>query len=223
MARRRVRLYGSVVQLTPQAQTFDIMRNRHRKITGHIISFLHNGAESFNTVAGQINDESFPRVKDVNRYVKVVFLGLDKARKDIQIGRLQFQPELCVNFDKVIAWLQMLKQTHPAYHDIQIDDSPERRKAAEALPGQLAQDTYVVGDDAMVRLHERTQVLTTPHRTLVPERVCQHTSFASQTIVARKYSPDARVCVRVFVACIEWDIRTTRRTCAKRACQKKMW
>ena len=183
--RRRVRLYGSVVQLTPQAHTFDIYNNRHRKITGHIISFLHNGAESFHSVAGQINDESYPRVKDVNRYIKVVFLGLDKARKDIQIGRLQFQPDLSVNFDKVIAWLRMLKQTHPAYHDIEIDDSPARRQAAEALPLQLANDTYVVGDDAMARLHERTQV---PY----------HPTFGAKRIVnacRSKNSRDARACV----------------------------
>lgn len=134
------------------------MRNGHRKITGHIISFLHNGAESLNDVASQISDESFPRVKDVKRYVKVVFLGLDKARKDIQIGRLQFQPELTVDFDKVIAWLRMLKQTHPAYHDIKIDASQEQRQAAEALPLELVQETFMVGDEAMVRLHERTQV-----------------------------------------------------------------
>jgi hypothetical protein len=86
----RARLYGSVVQLTAQAAVVNAYDTRRRKITGHIVSFLHDGAAALTEAAKHLehNVDVFPRVKDVPRFIKVVFLGLDKARRDIAIGSL---------------------------------------------------------------------------------------------------------------------------------------
>lgn len=155
----RVRTYASVVQLVPPPRN-DRYYNRHRKMRGHIISFLHSGPEAIVEAMRSKPKSTFPNTEHITRFIKVVFLGPKDGPDSIPIGRLHSLPQLQVDFDKVIRWLKMLKAVgNPMYADIEIDESDVARAAVNALPAQVVRgdNVYCVDDDNLVRYHRRTQ------------------------------------------------------------------
>ena len=179
----KVRMYCSILQLTPRpvtmelpkdgaggppdmASTFQQLRVAERKMTGHCISFLQYGAEAMAEAHQQLvkGSKSYPQPEDIGKFVKIVFLGPNNALRDIRVGDMWMQPELLVDFDNVIAWLQMLKTIgHPEYRDIVIDTSPAMRTRCERIPMDLTRAMEVVTDPALITLHMRIQVQATGH------------------------------------------------------------
>jgi len=86
---------------------------------------------------------------------QVVFLGPKKGPDSIRIGRLNKLPELQVDFDKVILWLQCLKATSELYADIVIDNSPEARAAVLRIREEILHpdNIHFVDNAALVRHH----------------------------------------------------------------------
>ena len=130
-----VRLYGSVVQLVAPPRG-DRYYNRHRKMRGHIISFLHSGPQAVGRAMREQPKGTFPNTENLARYIKVVFLGPKDGPDSIPIGKLHGLPQLNADFDKVIAWLKMLKAVgNPLYANI-VDQRRNAYCVQLRLPGR---------------------------------------------------------------------------------------
>ena len=109
----RVRQYGSIFKITSNLK-------QSRILTGHILSFLHTGAEA---AAAALVHSKLPCVASVMKTIKVAFVGPSGSFEKLRQENTIAIHDLTVRSDVVLAWLKMLKKINPLYNDIDIDDS----------------------------------------------------------------------------------------------------
>ena len=109
------RMYASFIKISADSTSLS-----HRKLVGHVISFLHDGP-----VVGW--ETAVEAIHHAHNHFKVAFVGLrddfDKFRDDIQISKHYLQIPVRNFFN----WLQFLKHCNPIYYSLnhlQIFENP---------------------------------------------------------------------------------------------------
>ena len=121
------RPYGSIYKLT----------NTQRKLNGHIISFMHNGALQGSHTLSTLFANVMPQPKHLLDAVKVAFVGPDDQ---FEFGRqnaaISCEP-LNVRADVVVAWLKMCNIVNPLYKKVEVDCSSATLDTLNNLRSQL--------------------------------------------------------------------------------------
>ena len=95
-------------------------------LIGHSITFAHRGPESLIPVLPTIDD-------DIRNLIHVTFVGHRGMPENVATFLLHV-PAANVRPHFVINYLRILKDIHPCYADLQINDSNEVHQAMAALP-----------------------------------------------------------------------------------------
>ncbi len=145
-----VRPYGSVYKLS----------NSARKLNGHIISFLHNGALQTTRTLSPMFSNVMPQPKHLLDAVKVAFVGPDDQ---FEFGRsnaaISCEP-LNVRGEVVVAWLKMLHVINPLYRNVGVDCSPATLGTLNNLRSQLFASGNIdrISDDISLKIDAKVGV-----------------------------------------------------------------
>ena len=107
-----------------------------RILTGHVISFLHDGPQQAATI--------FPDVEGVKKSITVMFVG-ESGSKEFYNNAIALH-ELRVDPTNVYEWIRALKRINPLYKYLNVDTSEKMMKELRALPEFLLTDATVIDD-----------------------------------------------------------------------------
>ena len=107
-----------------------------RILTGHVISFLHDGPQQAATI--------FPDVEGVKKSITIMFVG-ENGSKEFYNNAIALH-ELRVDPTNVYEWIKALKRINPLYKYLNVDTSENMKNELRALPQFLLNDATIIDD-----------------------------------------------------------------------------
>jgi hypothetical protein len=135
----RYRMFTSIVKLVGSGAGKHCFK-------GHIVNFAHNAPEAFLSATA-----TMPDVEGVSRLLTVAFLDINGRTDETRMVLMEHE-NFRVRPAVVYQWLKLLKEVHPMYADITIDESSTMTESLNSFSASLLDNALDLNSESANRM-----------------------------------------------------------------------